>query len=68
MPRDSGPPISLGMLTLPETTTSPWQATYPPDSLVQTTLAVSLEPECGSTTGQPSGPLVFIGKLFKAAP
>jgi anti-sigma-K factor RskA len=68
MPRDSGPPISLGMIAVPQTTTSPWLATYPPDDLVQTTLAVSLEPEGGSTTGKPSGPLVFVGKLSKAAP
>jgi anti-sigma-K factor RskA len=67
LPQDSGPPISLGMIVLPQPTTSPWLATYPPDGLVQTTLAVSLEPAGGSTTGKPSGPLVFVGKLSKAA-
>jgi anti-sigma-K factor RskA len=66
MPRDSGPPISLGMIALPQTTTSPWLATYPPDKLLTTTLVVSLEPEGGSPIGMPSGPLVFVGKLYKA--
>jgi len=67
LPRDDGPPISLGMIALPQTTTSPWLATYPPDDLLKTTLAVSLEPEGGSPIGMPSGPLVFVGKLSKAA-
>jgi anti-sigma-K factor RskA len=63
LPQDRGPPISLGLIALPKTTTSPWLATYPPDDLVNTTLAVSLEPEGGSPIGKPSGPLVFVGKL-----
>ena len=66
LPRDNGPPISLGLIALPKTTTSPWLATYPPDDLLNTTLAVSLEPEGGSPTGKPSGPLVFVGKLSQA--
>jgi anti-sigma-K factor RskA len=68
IPGDNGPPISLGMIPLPRTTTSPWQATYPPDDLLETTLAVSLEPESGSPIGKPSGPVVYVGKLAKAAP
>jgi anti-sigma-K factor RskA len=67
LPRDHGPPISLGLIALPKTTTSPWLATYPPDDLLNTTLAVSLEPEGGSPIGKPSGPLVFVGKLSYAA-
>jgi anti-sigma-K factor RskA len=67
LPRDSGPPISLGMIALPLTTTLPWLATYPPDNLPQATLAVSLEPEGGSPIGMPSGPLAFVGKLSKTA-
>jgi anti-sigma-K factor RskA len=68
IPRDRAPPISLGVLALPDTTTSPWLATYPPDDLLNTTLAVSLEPKGGSPIGIPSGPLVFVGKLFQATP
>jgi anti-sigma-K factor RskA len=63
-----GPPISLGEIALPETTTSPWLATYPPHDLLNTMLAVSLEPEGGSPIGAPSGPLVFVGKLSQATP
>jgi len=69
IPRDrGGPPISLGVIALPKTTTSPWLATYPPDDILNTTLVVSLESEGGSPIGMPSGPLVFVGKLSQAAP
>jgi anti-sigma-K factor RskA len=67
LPRDGGPPISHGKIAQPEATTSPWLATYPPIDLQQATLAVSLEPQSGSPIGMPSGPLVFVGKLAKAA-
>jgi anti-sigma-K factor RskA len=66
IPGDRGPPISLGVVPLRKTSTSPWLATYPPDNLLDATLAVSLEPEGGSPIGMPSGPLVFVGKLSKA--
>jgi anti-sigma-K factor RskA len=67
IPQDSGGlPISLGVIALPKTTTSPWLATYPPNDLLNTTLAVSLEPKNGSPIGMPSGPLVFVGKLSQA--
>jgi anti-sigma-K factor RskA len=67
IPSDHGPPISLGMIPLPKTTTLPWRATYPPDDLLQTTLAVSLEPEGGSPIGKPSGLVVYVGRLSRAA-
>jgi anti-sigma-K factor RskA len=65
IPRDRSPPISLGVIPLWKATTSPWPATYPPDNLLDATLAVSLEPEGGWPIGMPSGPLVFVGKLSK---
>jgi anti-sigma-K factor RskA len=68
IPSDHGPPISLGMIPLPRTTASPWRATYPPDDLLHSTLAVSLEPMGGSPIGKPSGPVVYVGKLSKAEP
>jgi anti-sigma-K factor RskA len=68
IPRDHGPPISLGIIPLPGATTSAWQATYPPDDLPNAMLTVSLEPQGGSLIGMPSGPLVFIGKLSQAMP
>jgi anti-sigma-K factor RskA len=68
IPRDHGPPISLGVIALPKTNVSPWLATYPPGDLPDTKLAVSLEPEGGSPIGIPSGPLVFVGTLSPAMP
>src|SRR5262245_29410391 len=37
------------------------------ESLAKAALAVSLEPRGGSTTGQPSGPVLFTGKLLPVA-
>ncbi len=65
MPRGSAPPISLGVIPLAEPTTSPWPATFPPYDLVHATIAVSLEPEGGSSKGIPTGPMVFVGKLVQ---
>jgi len=61
-------PISLGVISLAEPTTSPWPATYPPRELPQATLAVSLEPRGGSPKGIPTGPTMFVGKLVQATP
>ena len=68
VPQDSASPISLGVISLTEPTTSPWLATYPPYDLVHATLAVSLEPAGGAPKGIPSGPTVFVGKLVQARP
>jgi anti-sigma-K factor RskA len=68
IPREAAPPISLGVISLAQSTTSPWLATYPPYDLVHTTLAVSLEPEGGSPKGTPTGPTMFVGKLVQAMP
>jgi len=38
------------------------------DMFMDATFAVSLEPEGGSPTGAPTGPVVFSGKLVKATP
>ena len=38
------------------------------DMFMNATFAVSLEPEGGSPTGAPTGPILFSGKLFKATP
>jgi anti-sigma-K factor RskA len=68
IPHESEPPISLGLISLAGSTTSPWPATCPPNDLVRATLAVSLEPEGGSPNGKPSGATVFVGKLVQAMP
>jgi anti-sigma-K factor RskA len=59
-------PMSLGLISHSAPTRVPWQEDYPTSGLVDDTLAVSLEPEGGSPTGAPSGPILFVGKL--AAP
>jgi anti-sigma-K factor RskA len=68
VPRESAPPISLGVISLAEPTISPWFATYPPYNLVDATLAVSLEPAGGSPKGIPTGPTLFTGALVQTMP
>lgn len=60
-------PTSLGLLpnepgkslTIPATTVKPV-----PNMLIE----ISVEPEGGSTTGRPTGPIIFIGRLTLAGP
>ncbi|MBO0754380.1 MAG: anti-sigma factor [Bradyrhizobiaceae bacterium] len=56
---------SLGMFPSerPGTTTALVLPRDTADVLAKATLAVSLEPRGGSTTGQPSGPVLFTGRL-----
>jgi anti-sigma-K factor RskA len=68
VPGESAPPISLGVISLAEPTTSPWLATYPPYNLVHATLTVSLEPAGGAPKGIPTGPTVFVGTLVQTLP
>lgn len=56
-------PRSVGLLDRPET-----RAALPAsrgDQLAGATFAVSVEPKGGSTTGAPTGPVVYSGKLFR---
>jgi anti-sigma-K factor RskA len=59
----SGTPVSLGLVNASGET----ERDVPQDkrALLETgiTLAVSLEPEGGSTTGAPTGPVLFVGAL-----
>jgi len=64
----SATPNSLGVLSQSEPTTLAWGRHVPAGDLVNATLSVSLEPEGGSTTGIPTGPIVFIGKLVPTTP
>jgi anti-sigma-K factor RskA len=61
-----GTPRSLGIFPSerPGTTTALVLPRDTADDLVKATLAVSLEPRGGSTTGQPSGPVLFTGQLM----
>jgi anti-sigma-K factor RskA len=55
---------SLGVLSTPEPLTAPCPAPIAPATLLNATLAVSQEPDGGSTTGTPTGPFAFLGKLM----
>jgi anti-sigma-K factor RskA len=61
-------PRSLGVVGAGEFTQRPLQAAYDPDTINAATYAVSLEPEGGSPTGAPTGPVLFTGKLVEAIP
>lgn len=60
-------PRSLGVIgDGPFTVVQPQLAAYAPKTIQDATLAVSLEPEGGSPTGEPTGPVLFTGKLIQA--
>jgi anti-sigma-K factor RskA len=61
-------PRSLGLIGRNDFTTRPVLAGYDTDLVNQATYAVSIEPEGGSTTGAPTGPVVFSGKLIETVP
>jgi anti-sigma-K factor RskA len=61
-------PKSLGLVHDAGVTRGVQLAAYSPDVVEHSVLAVSLEPEGGSPTGLPTGPVVFSGKLIEAAP
>lgn len=61
-------PKSLGLVHDAGVTRGVQLAAYSPDVVEHSVLAVSLEPEGGSPTGLPTGPVVFTGKLIEAAP
>ncbi|MBR1126560.1 anti-sigma factor [Bradyrhizobium lablabi] len=61
-------PRSLGVIGGNDFTARPVLSGYAPDVVNQATFAVSVEPEGGSTTGAPTGPVVFSGKLIETVP
>jgi anti-sigma-K factor RskA len=61
-------PRSLGVIAADTFTVRPLQASYDPATLEEATYAVSLEPEGGSPTGAPTGPVLFMGKLVETTP
>lgn len=60
---DNPAPRSLGLLSAASRFPADKIGAIDPAELRQTTFAVSVEPEGGSPTGQPTGPVVFTGKL-----
>src|SRR5256714_339364 len=61
-------PRSLGLIGSSDFTARPVLSGYDSDLVNQATYAVSLEPEGGSPTGAPTGPIVYTGKLIETAP
>ena len=60
-------PRSLGVIGTEEYT-RPQLAAYDPVLLNSATYSVSLEPEGGSRSGIPSGPMLYSGKLIQVTP
>lgn len=61
-------PRSLGVIGNNDFTARPVLAGYDAEIVNQATYAVSIEPQGGSTTGAPTGPVVFAGKLIETVP
>jgi anti-sigma-K factor RskA len=65
---DMPQPKSLGVFDDSEMAMRPMAEGKMHDMMMDGTYAVSVEPRGGSPTGQPTGPVVFSGKLVKATP
>jgi anti-sigma-K factor RskA len=61
-------PRSLGVIGGNDFTARPVLSGYDADVVNAATYAVSLEPEGGSKTGAPTGPVVYTGKLIETVP
>jgi anti-sigma-K factor RskA len=61
-------PRSLGVIGSSDFTARPVLSGYDSDLVNKATYAVSLEPEGGSPTGAPTGPIVYTGKLIETVP
>jgi anti-sigma-K factor RskA len=61
-------PRSLGVISDEEFTQRTQLANYDAVTINRATYAVSLEPEGGSPTGAPTGPVLYSGKLLQATP
>lgn len=61
-----GKPKSLGVVDSPGEAVKPELARYKRDVIESSTYAITLEPEGGSPSGDPTGPVVFSGKLLPA--
>ncbi len=61
-------PRSLGLVGAEEFTTRPLPVDFDAAALRQASYAVSLEPAGGSTSGAPTGPVLFTGKMVESVP
>ncbi|MEO3432614.1 anti-sigma factor [Inquilinus sp. CAU 1745] len=59
------PPLSLGLLDADQTVRHALPDQLPPGAAADAVFAVSLEPEGGSPTGAPTGPVVFSGPILE---
>jgi len=59
-------PRSLGLIGATPYTVRPAEPEYDPVVINRATYAVSLEPEGGSPTGSPTGPVLYSGRLLQA--
>jgi anti-sigma-K factor RskA len=61
-------PRSLGVVGAGEFTARPLPSGFDADTIKAASYAISLEPEGGSTTGAPSGPILFKGQTVESLP
>jgi anti-sigma-K factor RskA len=61
-------PRSLGVVGASEFTSRPLPAGFDADTIKTASYAISLEPAGGSTTGAPSGPILFKGRMVESLP
>jgi anti-sigma-K factor RskA len=61
-------PRSLGVVGASEFTARPLPSGFDADTIETASYAISLEPEGGSTTGAPTGPILFKGQMVESLP
>ena len=61
-------PRSLGVIGRTDFTDKAMLASYDKDTVDQATYAITLEPQGGSPTGQPTSAPIFAGKLIEILP
>ena len=66
--KNLGAPRSLGVIGTDEFTSRNLSGSYDADTLRTANYAVSLEPNGGSPTGAPTGPVLFTGRAVKSLP
>jgi anti-sigma-K factor RskA len=66
--KNLGAPRSLGVIGNDEFTSRNLAGNYDADTLRAATYAVSLEPNGGSPTGAPTGPVLFTGRAVESLP
>ena len=60
--------LTYGLVGADEFTTRPIPASFDVGAMRGASYAVSLEPAGGSTSGAPTGPILFTGKMVESVP